>query len=68
MKILEFFQENGVLSSTRLVFITGTFYAMAMGAWVYAVSADWSASLGMITGVSAVFIGGKLIQKPMEKP
>lgn len=66
-KLLEIFQENGTLSSTRVMFVLGSIYAMAMGAWVYGESKDYTGLCITVTTISSIFLGGKLIQKPMEK-
>jgi hypothetical protein len=62
-----FFEEApGQRSSNRLIFIVGSFYAMAMGAWVFATTADYLALIATVTGIASIFIGGKLIQKSQE--
>ena len=66
-KLLEFFQDNGTMSSTRVMFVIGTFYAMAVGAWVFQITKDYTALCITVTTISSIFLGGKLIQKPMEK-
>lgn len=65
--LLGFFKESdGSPSSQRLIYILGSLYAMAMGAWVFAVSKDFTALIAVVTSVSGVFCAGKLIQKQME--
>ncbi len=67
MKKVGFFEESeGHKSSNRLIFIVGSFYAMFMGAWVFAVTHDFAALIATVPALAAVFMGGKLIQKRME--
>lgn len=67
-QLLGFFKEGGgELSSTRLIFILGSIYAMGMGAWVFGITHDYMALIVTVPTLSSVFLGGKLIQKPMEK-
>jgi hypothetical protein len=61
-----FTEENGTASSQRLIYVIGSFYAMIMGAVVYAVSKDYVATITVVTTISGTFGAGKLIQKGME--
>jgi hypothetical protein len=64
----EFFQEaNGAKSSTRVIFVIGVLWAIAMTTLGF-VMLHWAVGEGVafFTASSAVFIGLKLGQKPME--
>lgn len=65
--LIKFFEETpGVMSSQRLIFIVGSFYAMLMGAWVYHQSNDYTAVIAVVGSLSATFGVQKLVQKYME--
>jgi hypothetical protein len=59
-------ESNGDSSSQRLIYITGSLYAMALGAAVFGVTKDYVAAIAVVTSLSAVFGGQKLIQKSQE--
>jgi hypothetical protein len=64
----EYFQEaNGTKSSTRVVFVIGIMWSImftSLGAFIL----KWSPGecIAVFTATSAVFVGLKLGQKPME--
>ena len=59
-------EEAGVQSATRLMFMVLTVYACAMGAWCFAVTKDYVASLALFSGIETLAIGLKLYQKGQE--
>ena len=64
----KFWEEaEGQQSATRLIFILMSIYAMGMGAWVWAVTKDWTALAAVVPALFGLGAGLKLIQKPMEK-
>lgn len=66
--ILSFLREdNGQLSTQRLVFVIGSIFAMILGTIVWFMTKDWMASTGTVGGIAAVFGGGKVIQKSLEQ-
>ena len=63
-----FFQEDtGAKSSARLIFAIGMVWAMAITT-VMSIVMEWSPGelIAVFTSTSAVFVGLKLGQKPME--
>lgn len=63
-----FFEEApGQKSATRLIFICGSFYGMAMGVVVLALTGSAPEAIAVVTAMVGLFSGLKLIQKPMEK-
>jgi hypothetical protein len=61
-------EKPGVKSSNRLIFIVGVIWSMVVSTVMLLVF-KWTAGefIAVFTSTSAVFFGGKLIQKPMEK-
>lgn len=63
-----FFEEGpGQKSATRLIFICGSFYGMAMGVAVLILTGSAAEAIAVVTAMVGLFSGLKLIQKPMEK-
>lgn len=66
--LISFFKEdNGQMSTQRVVFVTGSFFAMILGTIVWFMTKDWMAATGTVGGIAGVFGGGKLIQKAVEQ-
>jgi len=66
--IISFFREdNGQMSTQRLVFVFGSLFAMILGTVVWFSTKEWMAATGTVSGISAVFGGGKIIQKSLEQ-
>jgi hypothetical protein len=62
-----FFEESpNNKSITRLGFAVMTVYAMIMGAWVFAVTKDYAATIAIFSAIETLAMGGKLIQKTIE--
>lgn len=67
MKVGFFEESEGQKSATRLVFIIGTFWAMALCTAVYFVSKPNPMELAGAFGTLIAALGGiKVIQKPFE--
>lgn len=65
--MINFWQENeNENSSTRLVFLVGSAYSMGMGAWVFASTHDFSATIATVTALAAVFGLQKYLAKQEE--
>lgn len=65
----DFFKdEKGNFSSNRLIFVLGMIWAMCISS-LFAYIFEWNAGefIAVFTSNSAVFVGLKLGQKPMEK-
>ena len=60
--------ENGRLSSTRLIFLIGSFWNMAMTSILALNNVEVASLIAFYSAVQGVLIGLKLGQKPMEKP
>jgi uncharacterized membrane protein len=68
MKMREILQEeNGGFSSNRLIFVIGMIWAMSVST-IMTIIFKWSPGefIAVFTSNSAVFVGLKLGQKPME--
>jgi hypothetical protein len=62
-----FFKEaNGDDSSSRLIFIVGSIWNMAMSSYMIIKVIDIPVVIAFFTAVEAVFVALKLGQKPME--
>lgn len=60
--------DNGNFSSARLMFVTGLAYDMVITALgLFTLGWTMGEGLAFFTGISGVFIGLKLGQKPMEE-
>lgn len=66
MKVGFFDEAPGVKSITRLGYAGMTIYAMVMGAWVFAATKDYAATIATFSAIETLAVGGKLIQKGME--
>ena len=66
--IISFFKEdNGQMSTQRLIFVIGSLFAMILGSIVWFMTKDWMAATGTVAGIAAVFGGGNVIQKSLEQ-
>lgn len=66
--LISFFREdNGQMSTQRLIFVIGSLFAMVIGTVVWFMTKDWMATTGTVSGIAAVFGGGKVIQKSLEQ-
>ena len=67
MKQIGFLREtNGGYSSTRLVFIIGSIWNMALCSYLAFNGADIPGLIALFSAIEGVLIGLKLGQKPME--
>ncbi|GAI81609.1 unnamed protein product, partial [marine sediment metagenome] len=66
--IMKFFEEPTGKSITRVMFVVGVSWSMAITT-LLTISMGWSAGefIAVFTATSGIFIGLKLGQKPMEK-
>lgn len=66
--MIKFLEESeGTFSSQRLVYLIGSVYAMAMGAWIYYDTHSATSALSFVTSVGGLFGLQKVIQKQIEK-
>ena len=67
MKIGFFEEEEGVKSSTRLIFIIGSFWAMLLCSYLAWRGVEWPGILALFSGLAGTLGGIKLGQTSMEK-
>lgn len=61
-------EEQGVNSATRLIFVIGSLWNIAMTTFIFVKGVDYAGCLAFFSGVEAVLLGLKLGQKAMETP
>lgn len=61
-------EAPGVKSITRAGFAVMTIYGMGMSCWVFAATKDYAATIAIFSAIETLAMGGKLIQKGIEKP
>lgn len=68
MKILQFLQDdNNRMSSTRLIFLFYSIFAVFMAVWVYKSSKNVTDVMTIFIAISGVGSATKLTQKGIEK-
>jgi hypothetical protein len=68
MKIGFLEEGEGQKSATRLIFVIGSLWNMALSTYLAYKGGHAVDVLSVWGGVQAILTGGKLIQKPMEQP
>lgn len=63
--LLNFLRNGTKESSQRLIFVTGNFFAMTMGA-ITLFKYDWQASIAVTVGIAGVFGVNKAVQNFQE--
>ena len=66
-KIKFFTDENGGFSSTRLIFVLGSVWNMALCTYLVFDGIEAGALVATFSALEGVFVGLKLGQKPMER-
>ena len=61
-------ESNGTQSSTRVIFVIFSLYAIFASAYLFYKNNDYVAGISVFASISAIAVGLKLGQKPMEKP
>lgn len=59
-------EDPGVISSSRVMYVLGCVYSMAMGAWVFRVTHDWTALMAVVPALAGIFVVQKIAQKSQE--
>jgi len=59
-------ESNGTQSATRLIFVAFSLYAIAASAFLFYKNNDYVAGISVFASISAIAVGLKLGQKPME--